>query len=74
MRPDDYARWLAAGPAVPSLAQYGFALFRKLGCSGCHDAASTVHAPLLQGLPFLSLPGDQLLLLPLVLFVLGGIS
>ncbi len=51
MRPDDYARWLASGPAVPSLAQYGFALFRQLGCSGCHDAASTVHAPLLQGLP-----------------------
>ncbi|HEV6965298.1 cytochrome c oxidase subunit II [Roseateles sp.] len=51
MRPDDYARWLAAGSAQPSLAQYGFALFRKLGCSGCHDAGSTVHAPLLQGLP-----------------------
>lgn len=51
MRPDDYARWLAAGPAQPSLAQYGFALFRRLGCSGCHDAGSTVHAPLLQGLP-----------------------
>jgi cytochrome c oxidase subunit 2 len=50
MRPDDYARWLAAGPAEPGLAQYGFALFRQLGCSGCHDTASTVHAPLLQGL------------------------
>ena len=31
------------------LAQYGFALSRQLGCSGCHDARSTVHAPLLQG-------------------------
>jgi cytochrome c oxidase subunit 2 len=51
MRPDDYARWLAAGTAQPSLAQYGYALFRQLGCSGCHDARSTVHAPLLQGLP-----------------------
>ncbi|MBX3620674.1 MAG: cytochrome c oxidase subunit II [Rhizobacter sp.] len=51
MRPDDYGRWLAAGPQQPSLAQYGFALFRQLGCSGCHDARGTVHAPLLQGLP-----------------------
>jgi len=51
MRPADYARWLAAGPAEPSLAQYGFALFRRLGCSGCHSARATVHAPLLQGLP-----------------------
>lgn len=51
MRPDAYARWAAAGPAQPSLAQYGFTLFRKLGCSGCHTAGSTVNAPLLQGLP-----------------------
>ena len=51
MRPDDFSRWLAEGPAQPSLAQYGFALFRQLGCSGCHAAGSTVHAPLLDGLP-----------------------
>ncbi len=51
MRPGDYARWLAAGPAQPSLAQYGYTLFRRLGCSGCHSEQSTVHAPLLQGLP-----------------------
>jgi cytochrome c oxidase subunit 2 len=44
-------RWLAAGPSQPSLAQYGFALFRQLGCSGCHGAQSTVHAPRLEGLP-----------------------
>lgn len=50
MRPADFSRWLAQGPAQPDLAQYGFALFRKLGCSGCHDARSTVHAPLLYGL------------------------
>jgi cytochrome c oxidase subunit 2 len=31
------------------MAQYGFALFRQLGCSGCHDARSTIHAPLLDG-------------------------
>lgn len=51
MQPADYARWLAEGPQQPSLAQYGFTLFRRLGCSGCHDARSTVHAPLLEGLP-----------------------
>jgi cytochrome c oxidase subunit 2 len=51
MAPADYARWLADGAATPSLAQYGFALFRQLGCSGCHDARAIVHAPLLDGLP-----------------------
>lgn len=51
MRPDEYSRWLDNGPAEPSLAQYGFTLFRELGCSGCHDSRSTVHAPLLFGLP-----------------------
>jgi cytochrome c oxidase subunit 2 len=51
MRPADYGRWVAEGPSQPSLAQYGFALFRQLGCSGCHSAGSTVHAPLLDGLP-----------------------
>ena len=49
MSPADYGRWLASGPAQPSMAQYGFALFRQLGCSGCHDARSTIHAPLLDG-------------------------
>jgi cytochrome c oxidase subunit 2 len=50
MTPADYGRWLASGPAQPSMAQYGFALFRQLGCSGCHDARSTIHAPLLDGI------------------------
>ena len=50
MAPADYGRWLAAGDARPGLAQYGFALFRQLGCSGCHDARSTIHAPALEGL------------------------
>jgi cytochrome c oxidase subunit II len=50
MTPADYGRWLASGPARPDMAQYGFALFRQLGCSGCHDARSTIHAPLLDGL------------------------
>ena len=50
MTPPDYARWVSAGKAQPSLAQYGFALFRQLGCSGCHTAGSSVHAPSLAGL------------------------
>lgn len=50
MTPADYARWLEAGPAEPGMVQQGFALFRNAGCSGCHAAGSTVHAPLLHGL------------------------
>jgi cytochrome c oxidase subunit 2 len=50
MEPAAFARWLDAGPQVPGLAQQGFALFRERGCSGCHAARSTVHAPLLDGL------------------------
>jgi cytochrome c oxidase subunit 2 len=50
LSPADYARWLAADTSSPSVAQYGFALFRQLGCSGCHAAGSTVHAPSLAGL------------------------
>jgi cytochrome c oxidase subunit 2 len=45
-----YARWLGTQGVSESLAQQGFALFRRYGCSGCHDAASTVHAPSLAGL------------------------
>jgi cytochrome c oxidase subunit 2 len=48
--PAEFARWLAAGPQQPSLAQLGFALFRAHGCSGCHGAGSTVPAPSLAGL------------------------
>ena len=50
MTPADFARWLAAGPAEPGLAQRGFELFRRHGCSGCHAAGSSVHAPSLDGL------------------------
>ena len=50
MRPAEYAKWLGSGTEQPSLAQYGFARFRELGCSGCHAAGSTVHAPSLRGL------------------------
>jgi cytochrome c oxidase subunit 2 len=50
MKPADYARWSSEGTTSPSLAQYGFARFRELGCSGCHAAGSSVHAPSLRGL------------------------
>jgi len=50
MPPAEYTRWLGSGNEQPSLAQYGFALFRSLGCSGCHEPASTVHAPSLDGI------------------------
>jgi cytochrome c oxidase subunit 2 len=47
--PADYARWLHANPGV-GLAAQGSALFRRFGCSGCHDPQSGVHAPDLDGL------------------------
>jgi cytochrome c oxidase subunit 2 len=49
MAPADYARWLH-GHAGTGLAAQGEALFRQLGCSGCHDPQSGVHAPDLEGL------------------------
>jgi cytochrome c oxidase subunit 2 len=50
MRPEDFARWLAEGGHGASMAARGFEAFRRLGCSGCHDPRSTVHAPDLAGL------------------------
>ncbi|MGN2243460.1 cytochrome c oxidase subunit II [Frateuria sp. GZRR33] len=44
MPPADYARWLHAHQGT-GLAAQGAALFRQLGCSGCHDPRSGVHAP-----------------------------
>jgi cytochrome c oxidase subunit 2 len=49
MRPEDYARWLSQAGTDGSLAEQGFALFRKLGCSGCHGANSSRRAPSLEG-------------------------
>jgi cytochrome c oxidase subunit II len=46
----DYARWLTEQGVHESLAEQGAAVFRAHGCSGCHDANSTVHAPSLAGL------------------------
>jgi cytochrome c oxidase subunit 2 len=50
MSPEDYARWTAAQPQGDDLAHQGAALFHSFGCSGCHTAGSTVHAPDLHGI------------------------
>jgi len=52
MNPGDYAEWLedeGSFGTSATLAQQGERLFRDLGCSGCHGAASTVKAPDLAG-------------------------
>jgi cytochrome c oxidase subunit 2 len=46
----DYAAWLSQQTPSSPLAQEGSALFRELGCSGCHGNGSKVHAPPLEGL------------------------
>jgi cytochrome c oxidase subunit 2 len=50
LRPAAYARWVAGGHGQPGMAARGFALFRRYGCSGCHAAGSSVHAPDLNGI------------------------
>jgi cytochrome c oxidase subunit 2 len=50
MEPAEFERWLASGARAPSAAMRGEALFRALGCSGCHGANAAVHAPNLAGL------------------------
>jgi cytochrome c oxidase subunit 2 len=50
MRPEDFARWLSQGGTRETMAARGFDTFRRLGCSGCHDARSSVHAPDLSGI------------------------
>lgn len=50
MEPDAFAHWQRSNRADYSLAQQGAQLFRSHGCSGCHAASSTIHAPDLKGL------------------------
>jgi cytochrome c oxidase subunit II len=50
MTPGDYERWRDAQPHSDSIAAEGEALFHALGCSGCHDPNSSVHAPDLRGI------------------------
>ena len=52
MRADDYAAWLGRnrdGGADGTLAAQGGALYRRLGCGGCHGAGASVRAPPLGG-------------------------
>ncbi|QJE01862.1 cytochrome c oxidase subunit II [Massilia forsythiae] len=50
MPPAAFARWLEEGPRQPGMAARGYELMRSYGCTGCHAAGSSVHAPLLEGL------------------------
>ena len=50
MTPANYQAWLEQAGTDLSLAAAGAELFRQYGCSGCHGANSTVHAPSLGGL------------------------
>lgn len=50
MQPSEFAAWLQSGNAQPDMAARGFELYRRYGCSGCHEAQSSVHAPDLHGL------------------------
>jgi cytochrome c oxidase subunit 2 len=50
MQPAAFAQWLEAGPHQPGMAARGYELYRRYGCSGCHDPGSSVHAPDLTGL------------------------
>jgi len=46
----EYEAWLAKNAAAQTLASEGAALFRQLGCSGCHGTGGTVRSPPLEGL------------------------
>jgi len=50
MSAPDFARWLANRPVQSTMVAQGERIFARAGCSGCHTAASAVHAPDLQGL------------------------
>lgn len=50
LRPAEFERWLASAPPQADLVTRGYVIYRSAGCSGCHEASSTVHAPSLTGL------------------------
>ncbi|HJV83892.1 MAG TPA: cytochrome c oxidase subunit II [Noviherbaspirillum sp.] len=50
MQPNEFAAWLQSGNAQAGMAAHGFELYRRYGCSGCHEPQSSVHAPDLHGL------------------------
>jgi cytochrome c oxidase subunit II len=45
----EFANWLRAQPQADDIAKEGAALFVSLGCAGCHEGNSSVHAPNLNG-------------------------
>ncbi|MBE7185719.1 MAG: cytochrome c oxidase subunit II [Methylobacterium mesophilicum] len=47
--PSEHAAWLEQFATDKTLAARGAALFRSLGCSGCHGPASNLRAPSLDG-------------------------
>jgi cytochrome c oxidase subunit 2 len=49
MEPRDYANWLHVQGGQETLAAQGEDLFRRYGCSGCHEPGGTVRAPRLEG-------------------------
>ena len=49
MEPRDYAGWLRDQGGQMTLAAQGEQLFRRYGCSGCHEPGGTVRAPNLAG-------------------------
>jgi cytochrome c oxidase subunit 2 len=48
--PDDFSLWLETSATDSTLAAQGAALFRRFGCSGCHEPHSSVRAPSLAGI------------------------
>ena len=50
MAPGDFSTWLADNATGGTLAARGGALFRRVGCDGCHGAGASVAAPSLAGL------------------------
>ena len=49
MNPREYADWLRQQGGQQTLAMQGQTLFRRYGCSGCHEPGGTVRAPQLEG-------------------------
>jgi len=49
MNPREYASWLHQQGGQETLAAQGAQLFRRYGCSGCHEPGGTVRAPQLEG-------------------------
>ena len=49
LNPREYGDWLRQQGGQQTLAQQGQDLFRRYGCSGCHNPGGTVRAPQLEG-------------------------